>query len=214
MKTKLALLALVLVMVAATTATTFAIFSDSKQGTSTMTAGTLCIQAQRDQGNFIPGPMFYVTPGQGDAGNGADPNLATGVWAPGDQILRVLTLTNTCTLDAWTKTISASLNANNHSMADAQALAQYFTVKVEAPDQYNPSIYRTVAQGPLTQFLSAGGVTVLNPSAANGRLIYRKNGGNGPLNFTLTLDSHAPNSVQGKDLYVDFSVYAEQNAHQ
>jgi len=169
--------------------TTLALFTAQGASSSNqITAGTLQIAADRDNGDSVPGPMFYI-----GSGSGLQP---TGLWAPGDEFRRVLQVENTGTLDAWLKQVRASLDSGSRALADKVA------VKVTT----DPAGSQVVAQGTLGQFIDADQAFLGGPiAAAVGDVI--------DLHFWVRLPLDADNSYQGLGSVVTFSVYAEQKAH-
>lgn len=168
---------------------TFALFTASTPAAQNdWVAGTLAIESNRDQGDWIPGPMFYI--------GGAEGIHPTGFWAPGDTHHRVLQVENTGSLDAWLKHMRASLTSGSRDLAD-QLQVQVTT---------DPAGTNLVATGTLGQFIDgdqafAGG----SIAAAVGDVI--------DLHFWVTLPLATGNAYQGLSTEVSFSVYAEQMAH-
>ncbi len=112
----------VLAMAAVGVGTTLALFFDSATTNNAFTAGVLCLTSERNDGEPVPGPMFYVTPVQGQTPSGRMGTFPTGVWAPGDAHQRTLTVYNptTCSsMDAWLISVEASLHPGSYvPMAD------------------------------------------------------------------------------------------------
>ena len=95
---------------------TLALFSDqSAVSDAQFVSGTLEIEANRDMGDGIPGPMYYITA----AGGGTDPNqYPTGLWAPGDEHHRILQVENVGSLDAKLTHLRASLQSGSTYLAE------------------------------------------------------------------------------------------------
>jgi len=76
----LALGAAVVLTLGVTTGT-LALFSATTSGSNnTYTAGTLSINSYRDQGDSVPGPMFYTTPIEGQTPSNIPGLRPTGLW--------------------------------------------------------------------------------------------------------------------------------------
>jgi predicted ribosomally synthesized peptide with SipW-like signal peptide len=198
MRAKLMLVA-ALVVVLGVSAGTLALFSaTSGAANNTFTSGTLSINSVRDQGDTVPGPMFYITPASGNegGGNGLYP---TGYWAPGDTNMRVLVVKNTGSLDAWMTGVRASMHAGS-----SRHLADKLQVKVTT-DSAGTAV---IASGTMGNFLDADQIfpSKLSLNAAHPPLPAISK----PLYFWVTLPLDADNSYQNETLVVDFTVYAVQ----
>lgn len=188
---------------------TFALFTSNAQNTSEGKAGTIVLTQERDQGDSIPGPMFYsaesdptglfpydTTKNVPDAPPGAE---ALGGWAPGDKATRAMNLYNKGSLDARVKKLKATINPLGITSGVAyDQFIQKMNIKVMYPAQS-----KTLYDGPLAGLLN-GYVTIpsfiiaKNPSAAAN------------ITFEASLDLSADNSIQGKSFVFDFTFYAEQ----
>lgn len=200
MKLWLALGAATVIALSAT-AGTFALFTASTANSNNQfQAGTLTLSSWRDQGDTVPGPMFYTTPAEGNTGV-QDGLLPTGVWAPGDQHMRVLLVRNTGSLDGWLSMIGADLAAG--SMHLAQKLE--YTIRVDNPggpvissgilaDLINTDVSVPVGTVELKSFFPMP-VTTRPPKA---------------FYFFVRLPLDADNSYQGEQLKVDFHLQAVQ----
>lgn len=74
---------------------TFAWFTDTATSSdNTFTSGTVDIDAYRDGFDTIDGPMFYTTKEEGATQDGTKGLKATGLWAPGDSVVRSLVVHN------------------------------------------------------------------------------------------------------------------------
>ncbi|MFZ5643573.1 MAG: hypothetical protein ACOY46_08290 [Bacillota bacterium] len=214
LKTKFTLaLTLVIVMSLLAGGATFALFSDHVDllDTDLMTAATLSLTSERDQGDRVPGPMFYVTAAQGatTAPNGPVPAgtpglFPTNLWAPGDSHVRTLTVYNpvsSSTLDAWLDSAQATIRSGEPAMAGK------LWVEISTPDINN--VYVKVAEGWLTEFLS-GPVSMRFPGGSQIPCVLT---GNRQLQFKVTFDASAGNDLQGDTVVVDFSVNGVQMVH-
>lgn len=219
--------AAVLAAISLAVGATFALFTDSAETANTFTAGQLCLESQRDQFDTVPGPMFYMTGMQGWTGSrqGKYPTAEVspvsppgyvpptpGGWAPGDSVLRTLTVfngSNTCrSMDSKLTRITASLHAESYA-----PLANKMKVKVNAQATSGGMVQ--VAEAYLSDFLDAEGVAIQYP----GNLPITMPGHDGmippnmQMEFRVTFDLDTPNNYQDKTMIVDFTVHAEQLAH-
>jgi predicted ribosomally synthesized peptide with SipW-like signal peptide len=193
MRTKLWLiLSAVSVIVLGTLGGTFALFSANASSNNIFTSGTLTLTSYRDQGDTIPGPMFYTTPAEGSTGT-QDGLLPTGYWAPGDTNHRVLIVKDTGSLDAWLTSVGASLDSGSMHLANA------LTYKVTT-DAAGTSI---IASGNLGALI-AGPDATFTPKVSALVNIPKQ------LHFWVTLPLSADNSYQGETLRVTFHVNAVQ----
>lgn len=184
--------------------TTLAIFSATATSNNTFTAGTLCITAERNDGDPVPGPMFYVTPAQG-----ATPpplnlpgTLPTGLWAPGDSHTRTLTVynpTSCSTMSAWLTSIEASMHPGGYLPMADKLYVEVFTPQGGGPDV-------KIGEGWLSMFL-AGPVSIQYPGGAKIPVFLSANR---HVKFKVSFDLSADNSYQGKTLVVDFKVNSVQ----
>lgn len=181
--------------------TTLALFSDTAASTNDFTAGSLCITAERNDGDPVPGPMFYVTAAQGQTPGGIPGTLPTGVWAPGDSHTRTLTVynpTSCSTMGAYLTTVQAAMHAGGYA-----PMADKLWVEIWTP-QAGTKV--KVAEGWLSTFM-AGPVPVIYPDSSK---IPVHLSANRHMEFRVNFDLSADNSYQGKTLVVDFTVDAEQ----
>lgn len=203
------------VMALGITAGTFALFSASSPASNNQfTAGTLSLDSVRDQGDTVPGPMFYTTPAEGQTPSG-DPGLfPTGYWAPGDSKLRVLIVRNTGSLDAWLTSVGADYVSGSMHLANKlrYCIATTPIVPTE-PKNAQPQCPST--NGPFPQFVAVGDLGSL--IAADHPFDHGNIGLNaGPLvapkrfYFYVSLPLDADNSYQGEDLKVNFLINAVQ----
>jgi hypothetical protein len=153
-------------------------------------AGTLNIEAHRDMGDGIPGPMFYIE----SASGGTDPNdHPTGLWAPGDEHRRILQVENLGSLDAKLTHLRASL----------QSGSMYLAEKLDVRVTTDPAGANVVAAGKLSDFIDADQAFIGGPiEALVGDVIN--------LHFWVSFPLDADNSYQGLSTVVTFTAYAEQ----
>ncbi|HWI66285.1 MAG TPA: TasA family protein [Symbiobacteriaceae bacterium] len=202
MKKKLLLATSAVLAVALGVGTTLALFSDTATSTNNFTAGRLCITAERNDGDPVPGPMFYVTAAQGQTPGGIPGTLPTGVWAPGDTHTRTLTISNptSCsTMGAWLTTIETTMHPGGYL-----PMADKLWVELYTPQGGGPDV--KVAEGWLSTFL-AGPVAIQYPDTSK---IPVHLSANRHMKFKVHFDIGADNSYQDKTLVVDFKVNAVQ----
>lgn len=181
----LAAMAVLMAAVAAGAGVTYALFTASTgPANNQITAGTLEIESFRDNGDTVPGPMFYIGPGGG--------LFPTGHWAPGDEVHRVLQVENVGSLDGWLKHVRATLTAGDRSLAD-QLLVTVST---------DPGKTNVIASGTLGDFIDADQTFAAPISIDVWDLI--------DLHFFVKLPLSTSNSFQGQSAEVSFTVYAEQ----
>lgn len=184
---------------------TFALFSDSTNNdANTITAGTLCLTSNRNDGDTTPGPMFYVTPDQGKTPAGLEGKRPTDYWAPGDTHTRTLNVynpTSCSTMDAWLTHVEAEF------VEGFGELANVLTVKVSTPMDGGP--LTVVAEAPLSEFL-AGPVKIEYPDGSKIPIWLT---GERQMTFDVTFDRNAGNEYQGKTLVINFKVHGEQMKH-
>jgi hypothetical protein len=203
MKKRILLALSVLSAMAAGTVSTFALFSASQSSRSTFTSARLCLDSARDDRDSVPGPMFYVT---ADEGRTTEPPFVpgqhpTGLWAPGDQHTRTLTVMNprSCSsLAAWLESVQASLEPGSYAPMAGKLWVEILTPS-SGPDE-------KVAEGWLSDFL-AGPVPLRY--ADNSKPFVGVNG-NRHFKFRVTFDRSADNSYQGQSLVVHFTVNGVQ----
>lgn len=190
---------------------TFALFTDGADSTENeFTAGTVVLEANRDLGDTIPGPMFYTSesdptgtypydrPGVPHAPPGSE---ALGGWAPGDVVTRALDLYNRGTLDA--KITRMRANVNDLGVTEGAAYEE-FIEKMNITVLY-PAQNRLLYEGPLSGLLTGDGWFTLETP-----LIARAGGGALNITFEAHLDLSAGNVVQGETFVFDFEFQAEQ----
>ena len=204
MKKQLLLASSAVLAVALGVGTTLAIFSASTSSTNNFTAGKLCITADRNDGDPVPGPMFYITPAQG-----ATPpplnlpgTLPTGLWAPGDEHTRTLTVSNptSCsTMSAWLTSVEASMHPGGYL-----PMANKLWVEIYTPQGGGPDV--KVGEGWLSTFL-AGPVPILYPDTTKIPVFLSSNR---HMKFEVKFDLSADNSYQGQTLVIDFKVNSVQ----
>jgi len=205
------------VMALGSTMGTLALFSaSSAPANNQVTAGTLSLDSYRDQGDTVPGPMFYTTPDEGDTPGGVDGLFPTGPWAPGDSRLRVLMVKNTGSLDAWLTSVGADLAAGSTHLAQKlrYCIATSPIVPTE-PKNSQPQCPAT--DGPFPQFVAVGNLLdLINTDRAFDHGNIAQNATPGPIDppkafyFYVSLPLDADNSYQGETLKVNFYINAVQ----
>lgn len=205
---------------------TLALFTDATDSqTNTFTAGRLCLESQRNTGDTVPGPMFYMLASQGHTGSEPgrypmaelSPNSpgdfvpeTPGGWAPGDSAIRTLTVYNgsmDCrSLEARLTHVTASLQAGSYA-----PLANKMKVTVYAQSVGG---LKQIAQAYLSDFLDPNGVEIRYPAPSLQHPTLPAFTGMMPSNlhmeFKVEFDLDTPNEYQDKDMIVDFTVHGEQ----
>lgn len=184
---------------------TFALFTDwASNSAVTLTAGRVDVDARRDLGDPVPGPMFYVerNVASGFPVNSHNPGHPTGLWWPGRQEIRQLDVFNTGTLDSRIKGFSASMTG----IADPSKAAKFAdALNVEISVSNNQQA--TLFSGTLAQLLS--GEQPVVPALLNAT--YASPGSFVHLSYKVTLDlNRADNDLQGVNPVVNFDLYVEQ----
>lgn len=190
---------------------TLALFSAQSATSNTFTAGTLTITTKRDDGQPVPGPMFFVNDSQGmaEVAPGVfvppNPNTATGLWAPGDSHAKTLIVENPRTadnLDAYLTSVQATLNAGSDAeLADEMYVSVYYLNKTVFPPQAID-----VAHGYLSDFVAGPVLLKLNGQ----KIPVSRYNGAVDLQFLVAMDQDAGNQCQDKTLVANFIVNAEQ----
>lgn len=176
---------------------TMALFSTSADVSSTFTAGTVMLDGDRDEGDTVPGPMFYTTPEEGMTTDGSDLEglRPTGYWAPGDTNTRVFQIENIGSLDAKLKSISATVQN------DPNGLAPLLDVVVST----DPAGTQVVASGKLDTFAAGKAFTSGPIELAVGDIAN--------LWIAVSLPITTGDAYQAASFNAEFSVYAEQSAN-
>lgn len=228
-KRKIALLSIagMITLGAGIAGSTFALFSGSASNTgNSFTAGTLTMDVRRDNGDPVPGPMFYpdsldpLAYHPYDQVDTAPSGESIGGWAPGDVVVRDMYLINTGTLTAkltgirakvrgaYTQTTTdsgrtASNTINGETSTSNKAAYDEFVSKMNikivngAVVLYNGSLQGLVSN---SGWVAPNSVAVVaaDPLAALN------------LQFTASLSKDAGNVIQGKNFIFDFEFMTEQ----
>lgn len=187
--------ALLTVLVMAIGGASLALFTaDASNEDNTFVAGTLDIDANRDQGDGVPGPMYYFDT---SGGGGTPPNqFPMGYLAPGDggeDLHRVLQVENVGSLDARLIRIEG----------DLQSGSQYLADKLELVITTNPEATDVIYSGTVGDMITNG--EDINIELPPGDIAN--------LHFWVEFPRDADNSYQGLSAVVSFSVHAEQVAN-
>lgn len=201
------------VMALGVTGGTLALFSaSSASANNQFTAGTLTLDSVRDQGDTIPGPMFYTTTAEGTVPPGAPALYPTGPWAPGDSKVRVLIVKNTGSLDAWLTSVGADLAAGSMHLADKLRYCIATTaIAPLAPKDAQPPCPAT--NGPFPQYIAVGNLgDLINADHPFDHGQIAMNAGPLPKSFYfyVSLPLDADNSYQNETLKVNFFINAVQ----
>jgi predicted ribosomally synthesized peptide with SipW-like signal peptide len=215
MKTKLFLLVLAVLLVAGLAGgATMAWFTDqATNGPNNFTAGTVNIEADRDLGDPIPGPMFYTTSAEGvtPAGEPPLPANVTGPWYPGRTVTRILDVRNAGSLEVRLHQVSAEITSvNGVSVSDpsypsalATSFANKMNVRIHMMDMVGGTLQNVnLFNGSLAELLT--------PQPTLHRPIFSPTGSIRPVFYEVTMLSSAGNDLQGIAPVVSFSVFAEQ----
>lgn len=218
MKKKLALLlSLVLLCAISVGGVTYAYFTSfAVNNGNTFTTGTVEINIKRDNSDYVPGPMFYSSISDTNSKHkfpyDAPGELPAG-WAPGDQLRRNLIIESEGSIDAKLTNISVNIPASYvasggntiSGVTSGDAYNGYLdNMYVTVKDTFKPDTV-LVNNIPLRGFLSPGGYTL--PTAYS----LGCGGSESDLEFTVYLSKDADNSIQGKNIIVDFNLTATQD---
>ncbi len=215
MKKRLFLMAIAVALVSLMVGeATFAIFTDTAANTNnTFTAGTVRIETLRNQGDTVPGAMFYTTPEQGLVYNGdpTNPNhlglLPTGAWAPGDSHERQLDVLNAGSIPVKLTKIKADVESTS-DIQPGDAAYNEFINKMHIKVWMSGSgkvLYDGTLAGLLNGWVNIDPANIVNIAVQNNGSI-----SNVHLTFTATLDKSAGNVLQAINPVFSFSIYAEQ----
>jgi predicted ribosomally synthesized peptide with SipW-like signal peptide len=193
---------------------TMALFTDTASNTgNNFAAGTVNIEADRDLGDPIPGPMFYTTSAEGATPGGALPLPAnvTGLWYPGRTVTRVLDVRNAGSLEVRLHRVSAAITSiNGISVSDpnypsalATAFANKMNVRIHMMDIVGGTLQNV-------NLFNGSLATLLTPQPTSHRPIFSPTGSIRPVYYEVYMDINAGNNLQGIRPVVSFSVFAEQ----
>ncbi len=151
MKKKLMLISMVIALVTLLAGgATFAFLTDTASNSAnTFVSGTVDIDAYRDGFDTIDGPMFYTTAEEGmtpDDNRGLKP---TGLWAPGDTVVRSLVVHNEGNLDSILYKAEAEQFGNIPAGYTDQMQVQIFKIYPAAwgyPNTNGDSLYLAMNQ--------------------------------------------------------------------
>lgn len=221
MRNKIVLLTtIVLIAAALVGGATMAWFTDTEtNATTTFTAGTVDITADRDLGDPIPGPMFYTTSAEGVATGGTTPGApplpanVTGPWWPGRTVTRILDVRNAGSLEVRLHQVSAEITSINGIQASdplyPSALATSFANRMRV----RIYVFDIPPGGGLPQaMVMYDGLlaALLTPQPAVHKPIFSIGGGIRQLFYEVTMLTSAGNDLQGIVPVVSFSIFAEQ----
>ncbi|MBO8157361.1 MAG: hypothetical protein H0Z32_13020 [Bacillaceae bacterium] len=207
---------------------TFALFTDqaANEGNE-FTAGTVDLSANRDHGDYIPGPMFYPASLDPDGNHAYDENQvnpsgeAIGGWAPGDNVQRTMIVTNEGSLDAkitgikatprdtYTQNLPSGGSNIVTGLTSGDAYEEFIEkayVRVSIPDQE-----LLLFEGYLYELINheVGFTPTLNQPVIQAP-VAGFGGGTLNITFDVSLDKSAGNDLQGQNFIFDFGFYAEQ----
>lgn len=187
---------------------TYALFTSSATNTNnSFAAGTVILNQDRDQGDTVPGPMFYSSDSDPTGSFPYDTNKnpyqppggeAIGGWAPGDTVIRAMNIYNDGTLQVKINKLKANVNSAGVTSGDAY---NEFIDKMNIKVMY-PSTDIILYEGKLSGLLN--GYVNVGPILAN------PNGGPVNITFKANLSQDAGNIIQGQTFVFDFTFSAEQ----
>lgn len=193
---------------------TYALFTSSVSNiNNTYTTGTVILTQERDQGDTIPGPMFYTSTSDPTGSFPYDTNKNAGYQppggeslgglAPGDSMTRAMNLYNKGTLDAKVTKLKATVNPAGVTSGKAyNEFINKLYVVVEATSMANKILYSGTLSGLLNG--SDNGWVDISPA------MRMSVGSTMNINFDVYLDPSADDTIQGQNFVFDFSFYAEQ----
>jgi hypothetical protein len=211
---------------------TYALFTGSLTKTdNTMTAGTVILEANRDQGDPVPGPIFYPDSLDPLATHPYDVNdlnpsgESKGGWAPGDSVSRMMILNNSGSLAAKLVGIRAVVQSSYTQTTKDSRLGTVERTVTGITASSDPSAYNEyinnmnievkygnilVYNGLLKDLITGDPAKYVNVLNANDLRIAPDK--SGPLNLTCkaTLYNTTGNIIQGKNIIFNIDFYAEQ----
>jgi hypothetical protein len=208
---------------------TYALFtSGATNDGNSATTGTVNINTMRDNGDPIPGPMFYpnaldpLAYHPYDAVDTSPSGESIGGWAPGDIIVRDMYLGNSGSLTArlvgvrakvresYTQTTTADGQTATNTVSNGVTLATDPVAYNEFIDKMNITIKNSntlIFQGKLSELITG----TLWKKPVNEVLIAASPSGPLNLSFTAELSRTAGNNIAGKNLIFDFEFTAVQH---
>lgn len=208
---------------------TYALFTSSATNDgNTATAGTVNINVMRDNGDPVPGPMFYpdsldpLAHHPYDKVDTAPSGESIGGWAPGDVVVRDMYLGNSGSLTArlvgvrakvresYTQTTTTEEGNTTKTVSNGVTATSDPAAYNEFIDKMNITIKNgetLVFQGKLSELIT--GTAWKKP--VNELLIAASPSGPLNLNFKAELSKSAGNIIAGKNLIFDFEFTAVQN---
>ncbi|PLT35578.1 hypothetical protein [Bacillus sp. V5-8f] len=210
---------------------TFALFTSSATNDgNSATAGTVNINVMRDNGDPVPGPMFYpdsldpLAYHPYDAQDKKPSGESIGGWAPGDTVVRDMFLGNSGSLTARLVGIRAKMR---------ESYTQTTTTNGNtATNTINNGVTSTSNNAAYTEFVDKMNIRITNAETVlfDGKLSELITGDkwkkpmeelliagspSGPLNlkFRAELSKTAGNIVAGKNFIFDFEFTAVQDKH-
>lgn len=208
---------------------TYALFTDTitNEGNSA-TAGTVNINVMRDNGDPIPGPMFYpdsldpLAYHPYDKTDKKPSGESIGGWAPGDKVVRDMYLGNSGSITAKLAGIRVKVRDSYTQTTTTDGLTATNTISngvtaISDPAAYNEFIDKmnfTISNGDVVIF--QGKISELITGSSWKKPLEEliiASAPSGPLNlkFTAELSKKAGNVVAGKNFIFDFEFTAVQN---
>lgn len=202
------LMAMMMVMIGGATYAWFT-SSDPVAG-NTFSTGTVAVTTVRDNGEYVPGPLFYTTAEEGKVLSGLSAGemglYPTGLWVPGMSATRNLTVTSSGSVAARICRIGATLTGDAAFMAN-QAARDEFASNLRVQVTSTSGGNQILLDKTLADLLAEGG------AACDVKKIIGANGSSQNIDFTCSLSTNAGNSLQGQKPVVSFYLVAEQVAN-
>lgn len=183
---------------------TYALFTaNAEPAKQQFTAGTLALEGNRDQGDTIPGPMFYIDGSDdGLSGEGDPGEYGTGLWAPGDAHHRVFEVSNIGSLDAKILKFSASKLVGNKELADQLDVFVYDGAYRNTDGTLVDDPPNLLVSGKLSEFLGEGKELPTPYLLMAGDVAW--------FGIEVSFPLDAGNKYQGDSIKVTFSAHAVQ----
>lgn len=207
---------------------TYALFTDTTtNANNNFTAGTINLVAERNYGDYLPGPIFYPDTLDPDGGHPYDVNDANpsgealGGWAPGDTVSREMRLKNEGTLDARLTGIKATprVSFSHNTPYSGTRTVNGGLISGMAYDEFIQKINVKVSNGSVLLYDGPlSGLIFADPDTyaplVNEPIVQAPPPGFGGgflnIDFEVTLDLSGSNELQGKNFIFDLGFYTEQ----
>lgn len=210
---------------------TYALFTASNPSdTNTFQAGTVAINAIRDEGDTYPGPMFYSSTSDTNSSDKYAYDVpkaqsfyqyggeAIGGWAPGDSASRTLEIISNGSLDTKLTNITASIPSSYKAASGATitgVTAASIGADATAYNEFINDMNVTIKDSDSNTVLYNGSLKNLldNTNHLSTPVELGENGSDTHLIFSVTLGTSAYSNIMNKNVIIDFSFNAQQVAH-